>query len=402
AEERDRLIGQGWTAKNTPGGVEPIVPLGLPTRFISAKWLPTTYRRRARFRLNHAPDGACAFLRPDGLCAVHKEHGEATKPLACRVYPYAFHPSKKGATVSLRFSCPTVAANGGAAVEENAKGLRTLAREVLPADYRAGDPPALSRTQRVDWADFDRVRGALADCFEGGAPFAAGMLKAVYLASLVHRSDLKELGGGRLTEFLELVAGAAEAELPDDLHEYDPPTKAGELTFRGALAKYAHKDTAAQAGAGLGGRLKRVLGAAKFVSAAGTTPVGLWAGPVAIDRLTEDAGPLPAGADDLFSRYVRVKLSGLAFCGPAFDDWPLTEGFFALALTFPLTITLARWRALVDGRDAATLADVRAGLQLVDHHHGYDPTTTAPNHRGAVRRLHAGGDLAKLIARCAR
>ncbi|WP_171186602.1 YkgJ family cysteine cluster protein [Alienimonas chondri] len=410
AEERDRLVGQGWTAENTPGGVEPIVPLGASARFIASKWLPPAFKRRARFRLNHAPDGACAFLRPDGLCAVHKEFGEETKPLACRVYPYALHPSRKGVTVSLRFSCPTVTANDGAAVVDNAAEVKALAHAVLPPGFQGAEPPALSRSQSVGWADFDRVREALAACFEGDGPFVPALLRAVSLAAVVDRSQFGEVSGRRLKEFLELISGAAAAELPEDLHEYDPPTRAGELTFRGALATYAHKDTAATTGAtagggafgNLGGRLRRVAGAAKFVSAAGLTPKGLWAGPIPAARLAEDAGPPPPGADELFARYMRVKLEGLACCGPAFDGWPLTDGFFALGLTFPLAITLARWRALAEQRDRATLQDVRLGLQLVDHHHGYDPNTTGSNHRRAVRQLQKTGDLAKLIARCGR
>ena len=402
AEERDRLLAQGWTAGTTPGGVEPVVPLGAGGRFVSAKWLPGRWKNAARYRLNHAPDGACAFLREDGLCAVHKEFGEATKPLACRVYPYALHPSRKGVTVSLRFSCPTVTANDGAAVRENAAEVRALAHDVLPQGFAGGEPPKLTPTQSVGWADFDRIRGALERLFESDEPIAPALLRAVYVASLIHRSNFAPLSGRRLGEFLELIATASAAELPGDLHEYAPPTRAGELAFRGALAKYAHKDTAASVAAGVGARLKRVLGAAKFVSAAGLTPNGLWAGPVSVARLGEDAGAPPAGADELFRRYYRVKLGGLACCGPAYDGWPLSEGFFALALVFPLSITLARWRALADGREATTLADVRAALQLVDHHHGYDPNTTGSNHRRAVRQLQTSGDLAKLIARCAR
>ena len=397
-EERDRLSKQGWTAENAPGGVEPVVPLG--SRFVPGKWLPG---RRKRYRLNHAEDGACVFLQPDGLCAVHAEFGERTKPLACRVYPYALHPTRKGATVSLRFSCPTVTANGGAPVTENAAEIRTIAHDVLPKGFAGSDPPQLSRTQTLDWSDFDRVRRAFAAPFADGGPFAPALLRTIYIASLVDRADFSKIRGRRLDEFLDLISHAAADELPSDLHEYDPPTRAGELTFRGALATYAHKDTAANAaGAGLGARLRRVWGAAKFVSAAGLTPTGLWAGPVSVARLTEDAGPPPAGTDELFARYLRVKLEGLACCGPAFDGWPLTEGLFALALTYPLTITLARWRALAEDRDAHTLEDVRLGLRLVDHHHGYDPNTTGANHRRAVRQLHSTGDLAKLVARCGR
>ena len=226
-------------------------------------------------------------------------------------------------------------------------------------------------------------------------------MRSVYLASLVHRADFSKISGRRLDEFLELVGNAAAAELPADLHDYDPPTRAGGVTFRGVLARYAKKDTAADLSAGPLHRLRRVFGAAKLAAGA-ATPAGPWAGPVPTGQLFTDAGPPPPGADELFARYFRVKLDGLACCGLAYDGWPLTDGFFALALVHPLAVTLARWRQLADGRAELSLEDVRRGLRLADHHHGYDPGTTGRLHRRQVMQLHATGDLAKLIARCGR
>ena len=409
--ERDRLLApggtpaaQGWTAATAPGGVDPVVPLGGPSRYVPGKWLPGRLKHAARHRLNHAAGGACVFLRDDGLCAVHKEYGEAAKPLACRVYPYALHPARRGVTVSLRFSCPTVAANGGRPVTANAADVREIARAVLPAGFGEGrnraEPPPVAGTRRVGWPAFDRITGALAGLFTSPDPAAVQVLRAVYVASLLDRADLSRLDGRRLGEFLEVVSKAAADELPAPA-DFDPPTAAGAVTFRGVLARYAKKDVAADLSAGWARRLGRVLGGAR-VAFGKTTPPGLWAGPVPTDELFRDAGPPPAGADELFARYYRVKLEGLAFCGPAFDGWPLTDGFFALALVHPVAVTLARWRQLAEGREEWTLEDVRAGLRLADHHHGYDPGTTGRLHRRQVRSLHRNHDLAKLIARCGR
>ena len=404
--ERDRLLTeQGWTAETAPGGVAPVVPLSGLSRFVPGKWLPGFLKKNARSRLNHAAGGACVFLRDDGLCAVHKEFGEAAKPLACRVYPYALHPARKGVTVSLRFSCPTVAANGGAAVTSDAPAVREIARAVLPDGFGEGkhkaEPPEVAPGRRVSWADFDRIVAGLARPFEAPGPAAVQLLRAVYVVSLLGRTDLSQLPGRRLEEFLDVLLKAAADELPADLHDFDPPTPAGAVTFRGVLARYAKKDVAADLSAGFGRRLSRVLGGAR-VAFGKTTPPGVWAGPVPTEELFADAGPPPPGADELFARYYRVKLEGLAFCGPAFDGWPLVEGFCALALVHPVAVTLARWRQLAEGREALSLEDVREGLRLADHHHGYDPGTTARLHRRQVRSLHANHDLAKLIARCGR
>ena len=51
-----------------------------------------------RYRLGHQADGACVFLDERGLCRIHAKFGEQAKPLACRIYPYAFHPAGKKIT----------------------------------------------------------------------------------------------------------------------------------------------------------------------------------------------------------------------------------------------------------------------------------------------------------------
>ncbi|HLJ56873.1 MAG TPA: YkgJ family cysteine cluster protein, partial [Chthonomonadaceae bacterium] len=37
--------------------------------------------------------GACVFLTPESRCRIHEEMGERSKPLACRVFPFSFHPA---------------------------------------------------------------------------------------------------------------------------------------------------------------------------------------------------------------------------------------------------------------------------------------------------------------------
>ena len=87
-EEKRRIQKQNWKATDGIDMSRPVIqPLG-----------------SNRHRLAHRSDGACVFLNDDGLCRIHDRFGEAAKPLACRVYPYAFHPKAGKLTVSLRFS----------------------------------------------------------------------------------------------------------------------------------------------------------------------------------------------------------------------------------------------------------------------------------------------------------
>ncbi|HET6426488.1 MAG TPA: YkgJ family cysteine cluster protein [Planctomycetaceae bacterium] len=88
--ERQRILAQNWTPADG-------IPAGQPL----FEWHAGPPWKK-RYRLAHRPDGGCVFLDDKGLCRIHAKFGEAAKPLACRIYPYAFHPQGKSVTVSLR------------------------------------------------------------------------------------------------------------------------------------------------------------------------------------------------------------------------------------------------------------------------------------------------------------
>ena len=54
-------------------------------------------------------DNKCIFLGDDGLCIIHKLHGEPVKALACRLYPFHILKWEDGSpSVSFRFDCVAV------------------------------------------------------------------------------------------------------------------------------------------------------------------------------------------------------------------------------------------------------------------------------------------------------
>ncbi|MCH9685397.1 MAG: YkgJ family cysteine cluster protein, partial [Deltaproteobacteria bacterium] len=57
-----------------------------------------------------ARDGACGWLRDDGLCAVHAAGGARAKPVGCQLFPRAFVDDGETVTVSLKPECPCVLA----------------------------------------------------------------------------------------------------------------------------------------------------------------------------------------------------------------------------------------------------------------------------------------------------
>jgi len=71
--------------------------------------------------LRRTPAGRCVFLEPDGLCAVHRDHGAAALPRVCASYPRV--PTRIGdrLAVTTALSCPEAARLcllAGDAVEE--------------------------------------------------------------------------------------------------------------------------------------------------------------------------------------------------------------------------------------------------------------------------------------------
>ena len=99
----------------------------------------------------------------------------------------------------------------------------------------------------------------------------------------------------------------------------------------------------------------------------------------------------------MLTRYFRVKIQGLHFCGRAYYGVPVVEGIYSLALVFPVIMWIARWRAASAGREEITHQDVLSALTLVDHQHGYSDAFGTWGSRRRVQTLAHMGDLTKLI-----
>lgn len=387
AEEHARIAGQNWNADDgIPSGQSLFERVG---PFPWSKW----------YRLAHQPDGACVFLNERGLCRIHAKFGEAAKPLACRIYPYAFHPAGKKIAVSLRFSCPSVAANRGRSVAAQEHDLKTLERLVVPEGAERVPPPEISPGQRLDWPDTLRVVRQLDDIFARGAgSVTANLLHALKLVDLIGQSRFQKIRGPRLDEFLQIVATAA-GEVPADPAALPEPSPVGRLQFRMLCAQYARRDTAGERNSLWKIRWRLLCMAVRFARGKGQVPpVQEVFTEVPFADLERAFGPLPGEADEVLTRYLRVKLQGLHFCGPAYYNVPLVEGFQSLALVIPAVLWMARWLALGQGRTRLETGDVSQAVSIADHHHGYSPAFGQNGFRRRVRLLARVDDISKLAA----
>lgn len=382
--ERQRILEQKWTAQD--GIHQPVM-----TWYAGPPW-------KKRYRLTHTSGGGCVFLNEKGLCRIHAKFGEAAKPLPCRIYPFAFHPAGKSFTVSLRFSCPSVVANKGTPVSQRMKELRGMAGDVIPDAAQNGPAPWLTARDRLEWSNLmpfvEALDHTLAD---PGSPISVKIARALTWTTLVGQSSFEKLQGSRIREFIGLLMEASRVEVPSVPDQIEEPSPLSKLYFRTLVAQYARKDTVADLSSGLLGRWRLLRAIVKFTRGIGDIPP-LQEGfkPVPFDDLEGSFGPLEPAAVEIFTRYFRVKIQGMHFCGPAYYDVPFVEGFHSLALMLPVTLWIARWLAAGEQRKNLTLEDISKALTVADHHHGYSPALGQPAARSRVRALAESGDLSRL------
>jgi lysine-N-methylase len=402
AEEKQRIEKQGWQQKDFNVDGPLIQSLG-----------------KKSFRLAHQPDGACVFLNNDGLCRIHAEFGEAAKPLACRVYPYAYHPSGSSKiAVSLRFSCPSVVQNAGQPVVDQQSELSKVAREIVKGKRRDHDPPLIHRqpphgAQQTGWPDFHRFLTALdAALADESVQLKVRLLRILAWLQLVERSQFETITGSKLDEFLQLITSASVKAQPDNDLPERRPNRMGRILFRLLAGQLARHDTAADARQGLSIRWQLLATALKLSTGIGTVPVEptsesvRTAFPVAAEqrhpvRFADLERPFDCSTeqiDQLLTRYFRVKVQGIHFCGPAHYDTPLVDGFRSLALMYPTTLWLARIRAAQSGGDRVSLTDVQAALATADHNFGYSPALGMASAQKRVTLLSNLDQLTALIA----
>lgn len=376
-EEKARIESQGWTAEHGIPADQPLVVKSKPGLFA-----------KAQYRLAHQPDGACVFLDEQGLCRIHARFEEAAKPLACRIYPYAFHPKGRHVAVGLRFSCPSVVKNLGTPVQDQDASIRRIANLALENSQRDLPPPLVTPNQRLDWPDVLQFVDALDRTIASGdGDFCSRLLGAIDWMKLVAEASFDKVRGDRLTEFLDLIQQASMADSMSG-EEPDQPPAVARVQFRMLVAQYARKDTFADMDSGWRGRWKLLRAALRFTRGQGTTPILNDAfAEVPFSAIEQPFGGLPDGADEILTRYFRVKIQSLHFTGAAYYDVPLVEGFSSLALIFPVFLWLARWRAISQGRDSISLDDLITAITIADHHHGYSPAFGMWSFRRRVRIL---------------
>jgi lysine-N-methylase len=392
-EERRRIESQGWEKEPDFQNV----PL-----FVREK--------DGSWRLNSRPDGACVFLGADNRCRIHAQFGSAAKPLACRIYPFMLVPAGDHWRLGLRLACPAAAASEGRPLADHAGEVREYA-ELLEAGNGAAainaPPTPLQAGQVVPWGDVLRIATAVSRLLGDTSMPLERRWRTVLALAATGRSLVldgggdpkKAVTGGRLSELLHVLGTGLAEEIPATA-EVPPPSWTGRSVFRPMVALYVRKDTGVEKGTAQRGPVSRVLAALRFARGKGSIPKLHGMIPdVTFAAAEQPAGPLSAEADALLTRYYRLKVESLQFCGPTNFDLPVWDGLESLALTFPAILWLSR--VLTAGgrpRDES----VRQAVRIVDDNFGFNKLLGQSRQKVALRLLAKNGELPKLVAWYAR
>jgi len=381
-EEKRRIEGQGWTKEQ---GVDPA------TMMVAQK---------GRFRLGHQSDGACVFLDAAGRCRIHSRFGEAAKPRACRLFPLTLHPVGAKLVVGVRFSCPSAASNAGPALAAQLPALRDVAELVVPDGFAEFPAPAVLREAGLAWPDFLRFVSWLDKIMSTeNRPAALKLQRALHWLGAVEKAGFDQVSGREADEILGALSQNAAAELPSNAPAPTPPSSMGRLLFRTLVFTYARRDSIQDLDTSRGRRARMLWAMLQFARASGPVPElipGLK--PVEFSAIENSYSTLPASAEATLTRFFRVKIQSLHFCGRAFYGFPLVEGFQNLALLYPVILWLARWLAAAEDRSSLSEADIERAISLADHHHGYSPILSGAWSRRRVRLLSQRDDISRLCA----
>lgn len=383
-DEKRRIEQQGWTREDG-------IPMDRP---VIRKIGP------GRYQLAHKDDNSCVFLNDQGLCLIHTRFGERQKPLACQVYPYAFHPGDRRITTSLRFSCPSVVQNAGRSIQEQRSELQRLCGQVTAGRQTETKPPAVHGSEVLSWTDVTQFLQALDTSFQDDSVnFAVRLLRTLEWTNVVEQSNFTTVQGTRLTDYLQLLLDASCQAQPDNDLPVLRPSRIARVMFRQLTAQLARHDTAQQAQGGLATRLRLLSTVLRFSSAVGCVPnlpeptsVVAAFGELPKNQATftelesHYQGRQPA-VDQLFERYFRIKIQGIHFCGVAAYGMTIVDGFRHLAMMYPVTMWLARWRAARRGNQEIQLVDAEAALATVDHNFTYSPALGTRSAKNRIRQL---------------
>ena len=355
--------------------------------------------------LKRNDDGSCVFLKEDGLCRIHADHGFAAKPIACQVFPFNLAPGESKLRVGVNYLCRSVQENKGAELETHLPDLRRFAEE-LP-ELAAPAPEA--RLARGLEPASRRERQALLSVLDGwllsdDIAFSVRLDGVAWIAQSLGNARLDDVREDRFTDLVRLLGEALPGEL--ELLPIEPPTGRQSALLR--QASFARtEDPRINDGNRHRGRLMTTLSQLRrnrsMRRGRGLTPKLSVVLPEGVDfRAIEGVGPFVESPDsseiyELCLRWIRSSLHGSRLWGSAHYGWSIVDGLQSMVLNIACAGWIARLCSAADSRPMVRLEDVRTGIGRVDRHAGRAPWLGSPIELVRLRYLRLDDGLRRIL-----
>lgn len=299
--------------------------------------------------------GRCFFLDQENRCRIHSELSYEAKPRVCRAFPLALVEIDGRSHARLSYWCPTVVANSGRPLEQQARWLKDTA---VTADRRV-EPLTIDGTREISPRQFDRIHGALRRCLvDAGLPMGDRLAAGAALVRRLHAAS------GQPAVDYGAVVEAAEAEGVTALAREG--TLGGRASSgRRVLTLYLLQDRAVGRWS-MAPRLASVLLFNAGLWRLGSRAIGARASWRELRRV---AFTPSAVSEELLTRYFCSKLDSRRYVA---GNASLVTGYNILLAAYAMVEVLARTRAANSGRAACDDEDVRqavgaADLLVVEH-----------------------------------
>jgi lysine-N-methylase len=352
--------------------------------------------------LTHRPDGACVFLGEDKLCRLHAETGVETKPLPCRLYPFAPTPAIDGVRVDLRCDCPSVAGNKGRSLAVHAEAVARMVAEMRAGPLLAA--PAWRGSLRLSGRELPAVVEAFVRLLRRGPLDHRSRLRAgCLLLETQYEVRPRKVRGERFVELMALLSDGAAMEAAQQTKPDRPLPGRVERLFRQWLFLHAVAEDPQLAQAGLITKMtrswRRYSQSRVFARGRGPVPRVQNDWPAVTFEQLLAVRPAPDEALEPVCRFMQLKLDAHAFAGPAYYDHNAIHGLTALWLFPAIAGWLARLRAAGAGRDAMLAEDVTAGVRTAAATFGLSPVFNRLSERLRLRTFAQAGVPTALLQR---
>ncbi|MFO0674372.1 MAG: hypothetical protein U0235_32975 [Polyangiaceae bacterium] len=131
-------------------------------------------------------DHTCTFWSAQGGCAIHRDHGEAAKPTACRQFPYGLVRTEAGLRVTTAHRCPCRSVGPRPLLDERDAREALTTRGRLRVDHTVGSHVRLSRRRHVSFASYAALEANALAALEAPDGLARVVPSADPLPDLVH------------------------------------------------------------------------------------------------------------------------------------------------------------------------------------------------------------------------